>query len=311
MMSNKLGYFDILAAKQAYAEGKNVTELLRVQKNYNSNTSEIIETAYDLQAGSYIKFVEENATQAKLYTSELAAIINDHIIESDYLLDVGTGELTTFSLVCKLLQKKPKRLLAFDLSWSRVYRGLDFASSTMIELFSKLTPFVGDMKEIPLLNKSVDVCISSHALEPNGGVLELLMAELFRVTKKKLLLFEPCYEINSPEGKARMDKLGYIKNVEDVVKKLGGRLDERVIIENVNNPLNPTVCYVITPPPVNFIESVVEASIFSVPGANMRLDRVDGFYFSNDTGLCFPILKNIPILKSSCAILASSLCVSS
>lgn len=309
MTSNKLGYFDILAAKQAYSEGKNVTELLKTQKNSNTNTSEIIETAYDLQAGSYIKFVEENATQAKLYTAELAAIINDHITESDYLLDVGTGELTTLSMVCKSLQKKPNRLLAFDISWSRVYRGLDFASSTMAELFSRLTPFVGDMKEIPLLNKSIDVCISSHALEPNGGMLELLMAELFRVAKKKLLLFEPSYEINSSEGKARMDKLGYIKDVEEVVKKLGGKLDERVIIKNVNNPLNPTVCYVITPPSLQFSESVVESTIFSVPGANMPLNRMDDFYFSNDTGLCFPILKSIPILKSSCAILASSLSV--
>ena len=44
--------------------------------------------------------------------------------------------------------------------------------------------------------------------------LEALLRELFRVTKKKLVLFEPSYELNSEEGKVRMDRLGYIKDIE-------------------------------------------------------------------------------------------------
>ena len=47
-------------AKQAYSEGKNVTEFLRSEFQESQNTSEIIEIAYDLQAGSYIEWVNLN-----------------------------------------------------------------------------------------------------------------------------------------------------------------------------------------------------------------------------------------------------------
>ena len=37
----ELKYFDIVEAKKAYSEGKNITELLRTQKNLHTNTAEI------------------------------------------------------------------------------------------------------------------------------------------------------------------------------------------------------------------------------------------------------------------------------
>ena len=70
----------------------------------------------------------------------------------------------------------------------------------------------------------MNVTTSSHALEPNGGRLKQLMAELFRVTIDKLVLFEPCYEINTDAGKERMDRLGYIKNLDGVIAELGGKI---------------------------------------------------------------------------------------
>jgi len=39
----------------------------------------------------------------------------------------------------------------------------------MKEDFKNLIPFVGDISEIPLLDKSINITTSSHALEPNGG----------------------------------------------------------------------------------------------------------------------------------------------
>ena len=35
--------------------------------------------------------------------------------------------------------------------------------------------------------------------------------------------------------------------------------------------------------------------------------QVGDFYFSKETGFCFPILKSIPLLKSNAAILATQL----
>jgi ubiquinone/menaquinone biosynthesis C-methylase UbiE len=307
MIKNEQKYFDIQQAKKAYAEGKNVTELLRAQKQIHTNTSEIIEVSYDLQAGTYIDFVEKNPEQPTRYAAELAEILNQHIKPNSSLLDVGTGELTTLSMVFSSLTQKPSNIFAFDISWSRISKGLKFAQKYMKEDYKYLVPFVGDISEIPLLDKSINITTSSHALEPNGGNLKKLMLELFRVTADKLILFEPCYEINSEEGKARMDRLGYIKNIDGVTEELGGKIIEKIIIKNGDNPLNPTVCFIIQPSKNNSLPIENGKNIFSVPGTNISLKKVDDFFYSNQVGLCFPILKNIPILKASSAILATSL----
>jgi ubiquinone/menaquinone biosynthesis C-methylase UbiE len=311
MTKRQLNYFDILEAKKACAEGKNITELLRSQKNVAGNTSEIIEVAYDLQAGTYIEYVEKNPKQAALYARELASILDTYISPQASMLDIGTGELTTLSLLTKTLINKPKNIFAFDISWSRIYKGLAYARKTMSTDYERLTPFVGDISEIPLLDKTINITTSSHALEPNGDKLKELMAELFRITIDKLVLFEPCYEINTDEGKKRMDRLGYIKNIEGVAKELGGKLIEKIKIQNTSNPLNPTVCFVIKPPSMlnhGSANEKIGKDIFAVPGTNRPLKALDDFYFSSDTGLCFPTIKSIPILKLNAAILASALC---
>lgn len=307
-----LSHFDILEAKKAYKEGRNVTELLRSQKRTTLNTPEIIETAYDLQAGSYIQNISNNPTQTSAYTTELAAILEEYNLKGKSLLDIGTGELTTISHITSKLNLKPKEIFAFDISWSRIYKGISYAKKIMGDDYQLLRPFVADIHEIPLLDKSVDVTTSSHALEPNGGKLKELLNELFRITIEKLVLFEPCFEVNTEEGRKRMEKLGYIKNIEGTIEALGGRLEKKIIIKNIINPLNPTVCFIITPPVyskgIPFKNNHDSNVIFSVPGTDIPIREIDNYYFSNQVGLCYPILKSIPILKSNAAILASSLC---
>jgi hypothetical protein len=86
---------------------------------------------------------------------------------------------------------------------------------------------------------------------------------------------------------------------------------ERVKIEHVRNPLNPTVAYIIVPPPPQSERSFEHTGeIFSLPGTNWPLTKLDSYYFSNETGLCFPVLKTVPILKQKVAILASALVAS-
>ena len=178
--------------------------------------------------------------------------------------------------------------------------------------YKLVKPFVADISQIPLLDKSINITTSSHALEPNGGKLKELLGELFRITVDKLVLFEPCFEINTYERKQRMERLGYIKNMDGVVEELGGKLIEKIIIKNTINPLNPTVCFIIIPPPyvkeISAKKADIKSGIFSVPGTNIPLIEVEDYYFSNQVGLCYPTLKAIPILKANAAILASSLC---
>ena len=300
-------HFDVLAARAAYAEGRNVTELLRRQRGVAVNTPDIIETAYDLQAGAYIAQAEADPQAMQAYTTELAAVLGEHLRPGASLLDIGTGELTTFGPLVGALAAPPAALYAFDISWSRLHRGLAHARQRLPAFAGRLNAFVADIGAIPLRDKSIDVVTSSHALEPNGGNLEALLRELFRVTVDRLVLFEPCYEINSNEGQRRMERLGYIRDLDGAARALGGTLIERRPLRNVRNPLNPTACYVIAPP-AGAPRRGDAAAGFAVPGTDLPLAPLDGFWFSNDTGLCYPTLKGIPVLKPGSAILASSLC---
>ena len=296
-------YLDLSEAKEIYKQGKNVTQYLRNKYNESENTSEIIEIAYDLQAGSYIEGVNSNFQKAEAYANELSNLLKKHLKSGDSLLDIGTGEITTLSLILNNIDIGLSNVLAFDISWSRLFKGGKFHQKNNKTNIS-IEAFVADIKEIPLHGKCIDVVTSNHALEPNGRNLHILLKELFRITKRKLVLFEPSYELNSKEGKERMDRLGYIKNIEAEVEKLGGKVTDIIPICNTSNPLNPTACYVIEPASVKSVS--LESPKYCVPGTDLKMENNGSFLLSKDTGLVFPVLDGIPILRTNSAILATS-----
>jgi SAM-dependent methyltransferase len=300
----KNSYLD--KARKVYAENNNVTEFLKNELQKDYNTDEIIEIAYDLQAGSYIKNTNLNRINKDLYANELAEFLKPYLTYQSSLLDVGTGELTTLSLLLNRINESLSNVFAFDISWSRLYKGLSFFQQNCNKKNITLRSFVADIQFIPLPSKSIDIVTSNHALEPNGNNLENLLKEIFRVTKNKCILFEPSYELNCNEGKRRMDKLGYIKNIEGVVSNLGGKVIEIKLLKNIGNILNPTACFIIEPSQKISLLQKKEIK-FTVPGTDMNLVKEDYFYKSIDTGLVFPILKNIPILKNKYGILATAL----
>ena len=307
---NSLRINDFVFARDAYLKGANVTEFLKNSLNMDANNKDIIEYAYDLQSGSYIDFTKNNLDMVVTYTRELSQYLNSFLEPDDILMDVGCGELTTLSLIMGHLEVSPKKLLAFDISWSRINVGRDFFKVNVASDVN-LIPFVAAMEEIPLPDKSVDIAFSSHALEPNGHSLKTLVRELFRVTRKKLILFEPHFENNSPEGKERMERLGYIKDLEGVIVELGGRVVLCKPLVNIYNPLNPTSVFVVDPPDyaksLHNVNNTVDFH-FSDPGTNYKLNYIsNAFMFSDFSGFCYPVLRSIPILKSSSAILASGM----
>ena len=304
-----MSYFNVPSAMKCYRGGGNVTEHLKSQTGSNQNTSEIIEIAYDLQAGSYTEFANKNPVFCNSYAEQIATVISEHLEDGDTLLDVGSGEMTTLALVLGKLNHTPSEVYAFDISWSRIAKGREFLSMVSDESPFNLVSFVANMEFIPLASKSVDVLTSNHALEPNGGNLEVLLKELFRVAKKTLVLFEPCYEMNTDVGKARMDDLGYIKGMQDTIEKLGGKLLLSRRMELVANPLNPTACFVIEPPSCDGLsieDTTSRSNIFTMPGSDMPLAQSGSFLFSHESGLVFPILNGIPVIKKEQAILATA-----
>ena len=301
-----MDYKNLNIIKKMYSDGKNISEFLKKEMKTNDNTSEIIEIVYDLQAGSYINSLNENKKKHELYTDELAKLLDPHLLNHESLLDIGTGELTTLSLILNKIESKISQVFAFDISWSRVFTGKSFFEEKCINKNISLTTFVADIKRIPLYSKSIDVVTSMHALEPNTNNLSILLKEIFRVARKKCVLFEPSYELNSKEGKHRMNQLGYIKDIEGTVKNLGGKLIDVKLIENPLRSSNPTANYIIEPPKLTNIKDNRDLQ-FTVPGTDFILKNEKNFFISEDTGLLFPILKDIPILKSEHGIFGTAL----
>ncbi|MBT2786002.1 MULTISPECIES: methyltransferase domain-containing protein [unclassified Halomonas] len=295
-----MNYKLFLECRDAYKTGQNVMDL--VQKSVPNSRSLAIEIAYDLQAGTYIKDFYNNEEKKRRYTDEGGDILERHINKDSVILNVGAGELWTIALMVDRFSVKPKMVYNLEISWSRIYKGCSFWND-IHGASIKMKPLVADMLEIPLPTKSVDIVTSSHALEANGSQLGEIVNELFRVSRDKCVLFEPCYELCSKEGRERMDRLGYIKDVENVVENFGGSVEDIIPITHSSNALNPTACFIIKVPPSK--ASYEGDSHFTVPGTDYLLEYKKDCYYSIDTGIAFPILKDIPILKSGSAILAS------
>ena len=307
-----MNYFNIKELKKAYDNGKNISKLLRERLNSSINSSDIIEIAYDLQSGSYISILEKNYKKFKEHNDELVEFLLPYTSINSTILDAGAGEFTNLSLYFQNKSLKAKKVLAFDISWSRINMGIQFWNKTVKRDDIKLIPFVSDIAKIPLPSKSVEIVTTRHALEPNGGKLKECLSELFRVASKYLILFEPHYEIASEKGKKRMESHGYIKDMEKTIESLGGNLISVTQTKTNYSDLNPISCFVVEPPHLNDSITKVEIfnnKIFTVPSTNFQLFEEGNFLYSPDTGHIFPIFNSIPVLKENSSFIATDYCL--
>lgn len=299
--------FCINTLRQAYARGENITQLLRESESAEGvkNCLDSIEIAYDLQAGTYTEDAFREPDLLRQYAADIYSLCSRHFEDCRSLLDCGTGEMTTLSALSSYLPFNTT-LLAFDISLSRVKCGLKFSCKWMRDdLRQGLRAFVAEIDKIPLATASVDAVFTSHALEPNRGREEILLAELLRVARKKLILFEPSYENASQEAQERMDKLGYIRNLPLCIERCGGRLISVDPIPHSYNILNPTCCYVVIPPGEQHTSSIANDERFAhfcCPKSGHALERKDHYWWSFAGGYAYPEIDNIPCLRERHAI---------
>ncbi len=286
--------------EQEFLNGKNISKLMREERNINFNTPEIIEVCYELQTGEYQKkwanpelndFYED-------FTKEIANTILDfHIPES--ILEAGIGEATTFVKVLKHLNIKNLDAFGFDISWSRTF----FAKKLMEkENISNVNLCTGNLLDIPFLENSIDLVYTYHSIEPNRGNEENILKELYRITKNYLILFEPDYENTTEENRSRMDSLGYVRGLEDIAKKLNYKVVCRSKFENNLNEKNPTAIIVIKKD--NNINQNISYFACPVHKTELIKDEKENLYFGIDSKLVYPIIKGIPCLREENAILA-------
>lgn len=283
---------------ELFKDGYNIMEYLRNEDKVDYNTSKMIELSYDLQSGSYIASMSkpEIANNKKEYTAELAKVILS-LCKVDSILEAGIGEATTLSGVLKALGGNVSSY-GFDLSWSRVAYARNWLMQKGIR---NTTLCTGDLINIPFSDNSIDVVYTSHSIEPNRGREKEILEELFRVTKKYLILLEPGYELLNDEARKRMDFHGYCRNLKNEAEMLGYKVLIHKLFSVSANPLNKTAITVIE----KLSDDPTPSHILACPQYKNKLELIDGMLFSDEALSVYPIIGGIPCLRADNAVVAS------
>ena len=286
--------------KEAFAHGENITELLRQESGSEQNTEEIIEMAYDLQAGTYVKALETpEIYQCKENYSDAIANEISGLTSASSILEPGVGEGTTMSFVIQSFDQRPPHIHGFDISWSRIACCRDWLST---QDCADAHLSVASILHTPYLDDSFDVVYTSHVIEPNGGNEIAILTELFRITSKYLILLEPGYELASDEARARMKKLGYCTGLVDHAKTLGMKVIKHELFEHTANPLNPTAITVIAKNP----NAPSATPKLACPRYLTPLSNYSESLYSSDSLRAYPKIKGIPCLRPEDGIIAST-----
>lgn len=272
-------------------------EFLRNTSGTPFNDIESILISYDFQAGSYIKNAETNADYIDKYTTAIANVINNLGTEGS-IMEVGVGEATVMANVLNKLTNYSVAL-GFDISWSRIKYARKYAATKGRD---DIRFFTANLFNIPLANQSVDIVYTSHSLEPNGGNEKEALKELYRVARKYVVLLEPGYDFAGKEGKERMEKHGYIKNIDVHARELGLNVIDHRLFDHTINPLNPTALTIIQCNPDNAGTAIPE---LTCPVTHKPLKLFSDSCYSKDSGLAYPVIGGIPCLLLDNAVLAT------
>ena len=282
--------------KELFDRGENIIQHLKDSANINHNSNEFIQVSYDMQAGSYIDYVEGNKEFWNKYTEAFATVLNR--FPSNSILEIGVGEATTLVHTMNKLNFPPTQVYGFDLSWSRIKMGKTYIEKHHME---NVSLFVADLFHIPIKDNAIDLVYTSHSLEPNGGREKEALKELYRVTNKYLVLLEPAYELADKKAQEAMKQKGYVTNLTEAAKKLRYKIIEHRLFEYSTNPLNPSGVIIIE----KNTQGVTAAHPLACPITGAELKFQNDSYFCKESMLAYPVIQGIGCLQPENAIIAS------
>ena len=284
--------------KLLYDKGENIVQYLL--KNHSELSKvEAIMLSYDLQAGSYIDAFDKNPDRKIKYCQELVEKLSQ-LGGFRSILNVGVGEATILGNFVSLLENKPAEIYGIDISWSRIFKAVEFMKRFEVKGCQFVT---GDLFQSPFMDNSIEMVFSNHSLEPNGGREEEALKELYRITSKYLVINEPCFEWASNEAQERIEKHGYVKNLHLVAEKLGYEIISHEPFMNPVSILNPTSCLIIK----KRSEDKASTSKLACPLTKTELIHRDGYLFSPHSLLSYPVVEKIACLNPNNAIMTSAI----
>jgi ubiquinone/menaquinone biosynthesis C-methylase UbiE len=280
--------------REIYKQGGNILEFLKRGQG-ERNDAESIMISYDFQAGTYTRLAEQNKEYLDAYTDAIRQVIEE-LPPFGSIMEVGVGEATLMNPLMRKLDPEGRlEKLGFDISWSRTR----YAVQNSEAAGNQIRLFMADLFRIPLPDDSVDVVYTSHSLEPNGGMEKEALQELYRVAAKYVVLLEPDHASASAEGRARMERHGYVRDLPRHARELGYEVVMQRPFETSINPLNPTGLTVIRK---GGARDGVQPS-FVCPVTKSPLVRYGEAYFSAESGLIYPVVDGIPCMLASTSIL--------
>ena len=288
--------------REIYDRGDNIIQYLK-QNDWNSpNTIEDIMISYDFQEGEYTSYYYNNQQEYRDKAGKIKSYITEMGCDVQSIFEAGVGEATILVSLLNLIDKRFDWIGGVDLSWSRVKTAQKFANKELLNDY-KIHLYVGDMFCLPLKDSSIDIVYTVHALEPNGGKEKEILKELYRVTRKYMILIEPSYELANEKGKKRMIKNGYIRGLKDCALSLGYKIVKYEPFEIDCEPMNPAA--------VMIIEKVVrEKNIvnpLACPVTKSDLRRVANVFYSDESMLSYPIIDGVGCLTKENAVITTKI----
>lgn len=284
----------------AYKNGTNISIYLKSSFPALS-MDQIIEISYAIQAGSYVQIAKDN----DLFMAERAeAILKKPLIDildsCGTLLDCGAGELTS---LIHLLRKHPFKgqILAYDGSLPRLIHGSAYAREFSDPCIQNIRLFCSDSTLIPIASKSIDCCMSIHAIEPNGSQASKILKELSRVSKEWVVLVEPIYELADSNQRARMDSLGYAKGILKALRRYDLEVIYQFPLDHFSGNLLNKSHLIIARHLI--VSTISRFPSFICPATNVCLSQFGPYLCGTNTPWSYPIFQNIPVLKKANAIL--------
>ena len=260
--------------------------------------------SYDVQSGTYIKFFNSlSKNKVNRIYQPLIDVIKKDFKNSKTILDFGCGELTTSLFIFNKLKKSIVNYFANDVSLNRLILGQNYLNKKLKKKdFNKFKIFCNSNTNLPFKDNSIDLIITIHSLEPNNKNKESFIDELFRVSKRGLILMEPHYEISSDKQKKRMLKFEYIRGIQKLFNKKDCEIKIIKKDHHINNN-NVSSLFVIKKKKVrkNNNTSYVEPKTFS------RLKDINNFLYSSKSLRFYPTYNDISIFSDESQFFLPSL----
>lgn len=285
--------------KKKYEKGENLINFITGSIPGKEALKSAINVSYDIQAGSYVANFHRDPAYYEAYLSNYAEIINS-LGPVKNIVEAGVGEATTLIPLLPRLNYQPEELLGFDSSWSRISVARKFASERKVQHANLV---VGNFFNCPLNDNSADLVFTSHAVEPNGGLEREALQELYRITRKFLVLFEPIYEFADEAGKERMDRLGYVKSLRETAQSLGYEIVRHELLTYNKDLSNPTGVIVIR----KNQDAESQKLELCDPVSKLPLNEGVDCLFNTQSGLAYPKILGIPCLKVENAIVVTKI----